>query len=303
MDEYFSLLMNGLIKEEPAHSDEFPFEVKKRKLSDYSSNLIHCHWHPNVQLTYIMKGSMTCQVNSLSFKMTEGSCLFINSDALHILKPSSTAPDCEFISFMWNPAIISGGETFSIFHNYIEPICFNNNISGLYFEPTSSFVQKSYPRLLETAAILQAEHTGYELFIMEHLCALWPLLFEEARSYIGGKESSILVELYRLKSGLSFIQQHYKENVSLQDISNACQTSKSECCHLFKSILGESPISLLSNYRIQASLLLLLNEKKSMNDISAELGFHGSSYFSETFKKIMKCSPRDYRKLCLNQPN
>ena len=40
----------------------------------------------------------------------------------------------------------------------------------------------------------------------------------------------------------------------------------------------------------------VLEKTASMGDIAVENGFAGASYFSETFRKEMGCSPADYRK-------
>ena len=57
-----------------------------------------------------------------------------------------------------------------------------------------------------------------------------------------------------------------------------------------------TPFEYLQKCRIWNSMDAVLDKTASMGDIAVENGFAGASYFSETFRKEMGCSPADYRK-------
>ena len=57
-----------------------------------------------------------------------------------------------------------------------------------------------------------------------------------------------------------------------------------------------TPFEYLQKCRIWNSMDAVLEKTASMGEIAMENGFAGASYFSETFRKEMGCSPADYRK-------
>lgn len=72
---------------------------------------------------------------------------------------------------------------------------------------------------------------------------------------------------------------------------------RSKCCKIFKEFLGKTPIEYLTEYRINKSIGLLKTTDMSITEIAVSCGFCGSSYFTETFVKIMKCTPSGFRKI------
>lgn len=95
---------------------------------------------------------------------------------------------------------------------------------------------------------------------------------------------------------IGYIQSHYKEQISLEDIAGAGIVSRSQCCRIFKEIMNKTPNDYLVEYRINKSIDLLADSNKKITDVAYYCGFNGSSYFSETFKKVMGVTPRQYRK-------
>lgn len=99
-----------------------------------------------------------------------------------------------------------------------------------------------------------------------------------------------------LKKMIGFIQQNYAEKITLSDISAAGTVGQSKCCILFKKYTGQTPNDYLIQYRINKSIELLKNTDMSITEISTTIGFSGSSYYSETFRKYLGETPTSYRK-------
>jgi len=60
-------------------------------------------------------------------------------------------------------------------------------------------------------------------------------------------------------------------------------------------------VSYLTEYRISKSIELLADSSRSMTEIAWKCGFSGSSYFTETFRKRLGCTPTEYREKRLAQ--
>ena len=75
-----------------------------------------------------------------------------------------------------------------------------------------------------------------------------------------------------------------------------CNLTKYYLSHKFSELYGKSPISYLTEVRISVAKDLLKTTNHSIEEIASTTGFSSSSYFSQTFQKICKMSPQQYRK-------
>lgn len=296
--EKFKLYLDDNLKEKNTTDKyRFPFRIGYEHLSNYEKNSFPCHWHSEVEFTYVTEGSMEYQANDSLYTVHSGDAIFVNSNVLHSARTSDSNIDCSYIAFIINPIIIFGYENSLIFDQYVNPICSEPALFSKLLDKETAFGRQMIALLLEIAHIQLSHEIGYELLITEKLCSLWFLLYRNLTPYLNQKETGSTTDINRLKTAISFIQSHYYENITLQDIASSCHISKSECCHLFKRTLRKTPFTYLLDFRVQKSIPLLLEGRQSITEIAEQTGFHGSSYFAETFKKIMNYTPRDYRKM------
>ena len=93
-----------------------------------------------------------------------------------------------------------------------------------------------------------------------------------------------------------YIEQHYKENITLDLLAEKASINKYYMAHAFKREYGVSPINYLIACRIQEGKRLLAETDHSLSQIAAVLGFSSSSYFSQSFRNAEGISPTEYRK-------
>ena len=93
-----------------------------------------------------------------------------------------------------------------------------------------------------------------------------------------------------------YINEHFAEDITLQKLSEITYLNKYYIAHVFKKYKGFSPISYLLERRLEESKNLLVTTNYSITKIAEIVGFSSSSYFSQVFRRMMKCSPQQYRK-------
>lgn len=94
-----------------------------------------------------------------------------------------------------------------------------------------------------------------------------------------------------------YIDTNYSKNITLDTLAEITHINKYYLAHSFANCLGQSPISYLTDRRLQASMELLINTNYSIAQVASSTGFSSQSYFSQIFKKEIGMTPQQYRKL------
>lgn len=151
------------------------------------------------------------------------------------------------------------------------------------------------PNLRTLLREAEEKQTGYDLICQNIMEVLMVRLGRRAEfsASPGGQYASKECAVVR-----RYIDSHFKENITLSQLSDLVHINKYYLVHTFSKEYGISPISYLISRRLQESKYLLSRTNHSLSQISHMLGFSSPSYFSQSFRRAEKMSPLEYRKLC-----
>lgn len=92
-----------------------------------------------------------------------------------------------------------------------------------------------------------------------------------------------------------YINLHYAENITLDQLSSICDLSPSYISKVFKKHLNTNFIDYVSSVRTLVAKRLLKNSLLSIKEIGFEIGYVDSNYFTRVFKKYEGMTPSEYR--------
>lgn len=92
-----------------------------------------------------------------------------------------------------------------------------------------------------------------------------------------------------------YINMHYAENLTLEQLSTICYLSPSYISKVFKKHLNTNFVDYVSSVRIKVAKRLMKNLDLSMKEISSEIGYITPNYFTRVFKKYEGMTPSEYR--------
>lgn len=92
-----------------------------------------------------------------------------------------------------------------------------------------------------------------------------------------------------------FIEENYKKDISLEDVSRTVDISSYYFSKLFKEETGENFIEYLTSIRIENAKKLLQNKDISIKNVCVDTGYSDPNYFSRIFKKLVGVTPTEYR--------
>ncbi len=101
-------------------------------------------------------------------------------------------------------------------------------------------------------------------------------------------------DLFRNKV-LDHMEEHYMEDLSVQDVSETFGYSEAYFCKLFKQNFGSSFVTYLTDLRIGKARELLKEPDCSIKKVGVAVGYPDSNYFAKVFKRQTGKSPSEYR--------
>ncbi len=150
----------------------------------------------------------------------------------------------------------------------------------------------------EMNAELEKELEGYRMIAQSLLVEL---LVRLARAYnvqqnTNGDSEDMPGKHAAIHRAIAFIEDHFADSISLEEIAGYCYLSPHYFCRVFKEKTGSSPWDYLTHVRLEEGKKLLRASDLSITEIALRVGFCDSSYFAKVFKANEGCSPSQFRK-------
>lgn len=97
------------------------------------------------------------------------------------------------------------------------------------------------------------------------------------------------------EGALNYLNEHYMDNITLQDVAEAVGLSESYLCRTLKKETGDSFVNILNKIRICHAQELLQKGELKVYEVAENVGFSNYAYFYQVFKKITGYSPKECR--------
>ncbi len=93
-----------------------------------------------------------------------------------------------------------------------------------------------------------------------------------------------------------YIQEHFREKMSINSIAEVVHLSPSYLSHIFSQTFGYTITDYITYIRLENAKSILGKSGTSISEAALDSGFEDISYFSRVFKKVEGISPREYKK-------
>lgn len=262
------------------HEFEFPVGVFSQKIY-----LSKPHHHVEYEIFWLNEGEADFYIEDTCHIVHKGDILFLEPDTVHYVT-NREGSDYHYYAFCFDISLIGGKKdicrkTFERvrihrFINLSEELC-NKIKKYVEFKKQNSFACNFHIKSLIMEIISYLLQTNQYALITP---------FEESNDH----------SIFAIDVAIEYIKNHYPENISLDDILESVDYSKSHFCRLFKEKTGLSIIEYINKFRVEKACLDLIYTNKNITEIATENGFNNIQYFSRTFKEFMNCTPKQYQK-------
>lgn len=247
------------------------------------------HWHDELEIIYIKQGALQITINGQDYQGTAGSIFLVNPRELHLMGSSDLSVayytllfPLEFISFQSRDELettllqpLRSGQL--IFEHEISDTTLKNKLCSILDEITAINLETSSMKQLKTRILL--------LQFLQKIVE-YPSLIVPA----SGSKTDMQKEL------LVYIQQHYTDKITLQDLAEQFHLSEKYISRYFKEHFYLTFSDYVNHLRLTHAKKLLETTELSVTEIALCSGFPNVSYFIRTFKTCYEKPPLKYRK-------
>ncbi|MBQ9010454.1 MAG: AraC family transcriptional regulator, partial [Clostridia bacterium] len=226
-------------------SPAFPFQYYYENIWDFDFHCVDWHWHPELEYLYVKSGRATCFVGDEKHILETGSGLLINSRAIHRFEADSSTliPNVVYSPFLLAP------ESSLIYQKYLRPFV-DSCAYCVPFDPSVPWQAECIRRMNEVFESQEKEEAE-EITTVTALLLFWRELVPHLSPDPGtaGRKADRTNQA-RLQIMLQYIQEHYRENLTLEDIRAAVHIGRSTAMQVFNQGIHQSPIAYLIEFRL-----------------------------------------------------
>lgn len=247
------------------------------------------HWHNELEILYHLNGEADITVEGKTYSLPKKNLTVIESCqvhsthvrdltgmylCIHVLKShlKNYLPEIELYQIRCHPQEI----TDEAFPEYLHICELLAEITKLYMTDATAY------RLEAEGLIIQA---------VSHLIRHFSMKAAPEKSDV----DTLTIE--RIRQVISYVEAHYREPISLQDISGLLGLSREYFCRFFRKNMNLSFLEYLNDVRLSHIYQELLDTDTPIGVLIEENGFTNQKLFNRSFKKLYGRKPSEVRTL------
>lgn len=250
-----------------------------------TSSLVPSHWHEHIEILMLLEGAQHINIHEQEYVLTQNDIFVINSSVIHSTRVSGYARIL-LLQIPWHYlAQYIRGFSEVRFQEYF---CYGSL-------KDNSFYLNMANQLRALADIFSGKQDGYELSFNARLHDFLYTLYLHFSKRIpsGGKGQK---NTARLRETLSFIEQHYREPVTMRQAAAHAALNPEYFCRIFKRNTGITFLEYVNQVRLTHIYEELISTEDTVTDILARNGFSNYKIFSRMFRDTYGGTPTQIRR-------
>ncbi|MGB8452510.1 MAG: AraC family transcriptional regulator [Anaerocolumna sp.] len=253
-----------------------PFLVFGIGYEDNQPHILRREGFPIPQIFICISGEGTLKVNENVFIIKRGAFFYIMPNTPHEYYGTTDKWEVKWLAFSGNQI-----------DNTLAELKFDSTKVGILSNMNN--IESLFKKIF--AALKSDDNSGKLIAssILYEILADFYTMLQKKQEDEYSKENSIIdtIKLY--------IDEHYNQNMTIEELSALVNITPQYLCKLFKRHLNLRPFQYIAMKRIQHAKKMLSDNTRSVNDIAHLVGYNDCSYFCAIFKKYEMISPTEFR--------
>ncbi len=244
------------------------------------------HMHSAVEIIMPYAGVSAYQLPGKTYHVKAGELLIIPSGCPHALTESR---DISRHLFLFEPApLISFRDIPTIEALLQQPV---------YLREDNEMRRGITLLLRSVIECYYRQEPMWNLRCYSYLMQVYAMLGREYLEHTSPRADSgrLSIDSPIMNSAITYINEHYMEDISLEQIADFAGFSKYYFSRVFKSFAGMSFSDFLTHRRLNAATDLLIRTNRSVRKVALSSGFSSMATFNRVFRQHKNCTPTQFR--------
>ena len=244
------------------------------------------HDHSAVEILLTLEGMVTYTIEDKIYQVRKGEILIVPPDTLHSLTMGEGSS--RYLFLFESDAIMTMRDIKSMATYFHKPFHLRDGsdahvrIRELLLRAREAYEKREMMwNTMCYSCILRV----YATLGQRYLSGIKPRTGDNARNM----DSEVI------NAVMTYINNHYREELSLEDVAKFAGFSRYYFSRSFKRQTGYSFKDYLCQKRLQVAMDLLIRTNRSMRDVAIESGFGSVATFNRVFREKKGCTPTQYR--------
>ena len=244
------------------------------------------HFHSAVEIVLTRQGKVTYEVGNRRYEVCEDEVLIVPPGMEHGL---SMDGDSKRYLILFEPDALYGMGDIKLLSRGFNQVFYLNDHS-----PTHTKVRDL---ILQAVQIYQEEELMWNTTCYSLMMQVYAILGQRflAGMAVIPKRERTRENSQIISSVMTYINNHYRDNLTLDDAAEAAGFSRFYFSRFFKLQTGYSFKEYLCQKRLQVAMELLIHSDTPMGDVALESGFGSVATFNRVFREHKNCTPTQYR--------
>lgn len=259
-------------------TDDAPYAVFHRNDINYVA-----HIHEEVEVAFVCSGVIRAVGETKESELSAGDMYVFMPDEIHAL--STVAPNQVYI--------------LRILPKQNDRINFSLlRLSDNVLRPGDAGYDALRRSVLQMVQEDESHPEGWEMAMRKCRYEIFLTILRELKyTVIRTEEKKRLANRTMLLRRVNdYIEEHFSEPISLDEISSACGYSKYYFAHCIRQITGVTFLEFLMLYRLNAARARIRDTEDTITEIALSCGFNNLRSFHRIFRKHYRMTPLEYRK-------
>ncbi|PLR75720.1 hypothetical protein CU633_19575 [Bacillus sp. V3-13] len=241
------------------------------------------HSHDDVyQISIPMSGKLIANLNNTEYILNNGQSIIANPLSIHGHQFSNQKSSMFIIGLKRD--------------HFNEWVCDNYSVNDeVEFNEQQTIFPNELRRKLGQWVHNLLQHQSNHLLEMEVEENAFDYFSSRLKGSHNTKVNNLNSSDMYLNQVLEYIHSHYNENISIETLAGLAHQSKFHFIRSFKKQTSYTPYQYVLSLRIQKGKEMLRKSKKTITEISYDLGFSSPSQFYRCFFTAVGCTPKQFR--------
>ncbi|MBQ6287894.1 helix-turn-helix transcriptional regulator [Clostridiales bacterium FE2010] len=244
------------------------------------------HDHSAVEILLTLEGMVTYTIEDKIYQVRKGEILIVPPDTLHSLTMGEGSS--RYLFLFESDAIMTMRDIKSMAMYFHKPFHLRDGsdahvrIRELLLRAREAYEKRE---LMWNTMCYSCILRVYATLGQRYLSGIKPRTGDNMRNM----DSEVI------NAVMTYINNHYREELSLEDVAKFAGFSRYYFSRSFKRQTGYSFKDYLCQKRLQVAMDLLIRTNRSMRDVAIESGFGSVATFNRVFREKKGCTPTQYR--------